>query len=99
MRSTHVAIAIWIASLPNLSSMQLKISCITEVADFPKIEPFFQLHPSNDLITNCFLQNFVENKHLYFQQMAALTTSDFLSVEVVCFDVQEFSNWQFQRAV
>ena len=64
-----------------LSSMQLKISCITEVADFPKIEPFFQLHPSNDLITNCFLQNFVENKHLYFQQMAALTTSDFLSVD------------------
>ena len=32
-------------------------------------------------MTNCFLQNSVENKCIYFREMAALSTSEFISID------------------
>ena len=57
------------------------IGSIQSLLTLPSILHLHQPYPSNDLITNCFLQNFAENKYTYFKEMEALSTIDFVSID------------------
>ena len=70
----------------SIASLQMKVNSITghNIQPLQSFQSIFQLHqphPSNDLMTNCFLQNFVENKDIYFREMAALSTSEYISID------------------
>lgn len=69
-----------------IASLQLKVNSIAggniqPLQTLQSISHLYQPHPSNDLMTNCFLQNFVENKCIYFREMEALSTSGFISID------------------
>ena len=69
-----------------MASLQLKISsCIGEqnlpLETLPFILHLHKPYPSNDLVTNCFLHNFFENKCIYFREMEVLSTTEFISID------------------
>ena len=69
-----------------IESLQLKVNWIPglNVQPLQTTQSIYYLHrpyPSNDLFTGCFLQNKFENKCIYFKDMAALSTSDYISID------------------
>ena len=69
-----------------IASLQLQMNYITKFRDTvlltcSSIKHLCQPYPSNDLITNCFLQNFSENRDIYTHAMASLGTSAFISID------------------
>ena len=69
-----------------IASLQLKVNYITgQLAQssltVQSIVHLYQPYPSNDLMTRCFLQNFVENRCIYFREMASLSTFNFVSID------------------
>ena len=76
----------------HVASLQLKLNHIltqvtsniqgsTSIEDTESVGHLYKPYPSNDLIYNCFLNNFVDNKHIYFQTMASLPTVNSLSFD------------------
>ena len=60
----------WIPNFRNISLLTL--SSITNL---------YLPYPSNDFLTNIFLQNFAENRNIYTHEMASLSTSGFVSID------------------
>lgn len=71
----------------HIASLQLKLNCIlpqsdvTPVKDDESICHIHKPYPSNDLICNCFLKIFAENRRIYFQDMASLSTINYITID------------------
>lgn len=69
-----------------ITSLQMKVQCIPMHRNIilhscTSIVSLHLPYPSNDLLTKCFINNFVENRNIYTQEMALLTTSGFISID------------------
>ena len=66
-----------------IASLLLRINSIYNPSelDIKTISSLYNRPPSNDLLTNCFLQNFFEHKCEYFKAMEELLTSEYLSFD------------------
>ena len=66
-----------------IASLKLKINGIynPSVGELQAVSSMYNRPPSNDLLTNCFLQNFFEHKCAYFRAMEELLTVEYLSFD------------------
>ncbi len=74
----------------HVASLQLKLNCILSLLDIQtstsikgeqSINHIHKPYTSNDLICNCFLKKFAENRNLYFLEMASLSTQKYISID------------------
>ncbi len=69
----------------HVTALQLKLDCIlsqhVSIKDDESVNYIYMPYPSNDLVYNCFLKNFAENKQIYFQAMAHLSTVNHITID------------------